>query len=112
MTELRKRRCEPCEGGFPAMTPAQASDFMPHVPEWKLREDAKEIERDFKFKDFVDALAFVNRVGALAEEEGHHPDIELSWGKVGIRLSTHEVRGLSENDFILAAKIDMLGNPE
>lgn len=108
MSELTKRRCKPCEGGFPALTKAQATDLLPHVPGWRLNEEATDIARVYSFPDFAKALAFVDRVGALAEEEGHHPDIELSWGRVRIRLSTHEVRGLSENDFILAAKIDML----
>ena len=106
--ELSKRRCIPCEGGFPALTPDQAGDFLPHVPEWKMNAEATEISRTFKFSDFAEALEFVNKVGELAHEEWHHPDVALSWGKVTIRLSTHAVKGLSENDFILAAKIDTL----
>ncbi|MBP6860021.1 MAG: 4a-hydroxytetrahydrobiopterin dehydratase [Candidatus Pacebacteria bacterium] len=108
MSELARRKCVPCEGDFPALTKAQAGDFLPHVPGWEMNVEAKEISRDYTFPDFAEALAFVDKVGALAEEEGHHPDIVLSWGKVGIRLSTHAVKGLSENDFILAAKIDLL----
>ncbi len=109
MTGLSDKHCVPCgDKDFPPMTKPQAEDMMVHIPEWKLNEDATEISREFKFKDFWTALTFVNRVGKLAEDEGHHPDIELSWGRVGIRLSTHEIKGLSENDFVLAAKIDMV----
>ena len=78
------------------------------VKDWKLSDDAKNISKDLKFKNFADALAFTNKIGALAEEEGHHPDIELSWGRVGVSLTTHAIKGLSENDFILAAKVDQL----
>ena len=105
---LADRKCVPCEGGFPAMTRPQAADLMAHVPGWELDEEGKSISREFKFKDFAEALAFTNQVGELAEEEGHHPDIELSWGKVRASLTTHSVGGLSENDFILAAKVNDL----
>lgn len=108
MTGLTQKRCIPCEGGFPALTKEQAKDFMEHVPEWTLSEDATRISRLFGFKDFKTALAFTNAIGKLAEEEWHHPDLKVSWGKVEVFLSTHAVRGLSENDFILAAKIDLL----
>lgn len=112
MNDLAAKHCVPCEGGFPALTREQALDFMPHVPGWELAEDAKSISREYVFKDFKEALDFTNKVGALAEEEGHHPDIALSWGKVGITLSTHSVNGLSENDFILGVKVGMLGGGE
>lgn len=109
MSDLAKKKCVPCDNeGFPALSKEQAADFMEHVPLWSLNDDATEIYRTFRFKNFKEALAFTNRVGALAEEEGHHPDIMLSWGKVGITLTTHSVKGLSENDFVLAAKIDLL----
>lgn len=108
MEKLTDRSCVPCEGDFPALTREQATDFMEHIPGWSLSEDAKQITRDYTFKDFAEALAFTNAVGALAEEEGHHPDIQLSWGKVGISLTTHAIEGLSENDIILAAKIDLI----
>ena len=80
------------------------------VNDWKLSEDTKWISKEFTFKDFAEGLKFVDAVGAIAEEEGHHPDIQLSWGKVVIELTTHAIKGLSENDFILAAKIDKLPN--
>ncbi len=108
MEDLIDKKCVPCEGDFPALTPAQAADFMPHVPGWEIDSQSKFIHRTYTFKDFKEAMAFANKVGELAEEEGHHPDLKISWGKVGITLSTHSIGGLSENDFILAAKIDML----
>lgn len=107
--DLASKRCIPCEGDdFPALTKEQAADFMPHVPLWSINEDSTEISRLFRFKDFKEALKFTNKIGALAEEEGHHPDIMLAWGKVGVKLTTHSIKGLSENDFVLAAKIDLL----
>lgn len=110
MSGLIQKHCVPCEGDFPAMTIEQARDLMEHVPGWNLEENGKSISRSFAFKDFKEALVFTNRLGELAEEEGHHPDITLSWGKVGVSLSTHAVKGLSENDFILAAKANELQN--
>ncbi len=84
---------------------ADSEAFMLHVPHWTLKNN-HEISRRFVFKNFAEALAFVNKVGALAESESHHPDISFGWGYVTINLSTHAVDGLSENDFIMAAKID------
>lgn len=112
MSYLAEKHCVPCgDKDFPPLTKEQAADLMPHIPEWKVNAGATEISREFGFKDFWTALTFVNRVGKLAEEENHHPDIALSWGKVGIRLSTHEIKGLSENDFVLAVKIDLIQQP-
>jgi 4a-hydroxytetrahydrobiopterin dehydratase len=109
MSELAKKKCVPCEDeDFPALTVAQAQDFHPHVPLWSLNEEATVIHRVFRFPDFKEALAFVNQVGEIAEEQGHHPDIKLGWGKVEVKLTTHSIKGLSENDFIVAAKIDLL----
>lgn len=110
MTNLAKKKCVPCEGDFPALTKAQAEDLMEQVPEWKLSEDATKLSRLYGFKDFAAALAFANEVGKVAEQEWHHPDLRVSWGKVEIELTTHSIRGLSENDFIVAAKIDQIGN--
>jgi 4a-hydroxytetrahydrobiopterin dehydratase len=107
--DLTQKRCVPCEGDFPAMTLAQARDMMENVPGWSLSEEGTVISREFAFKDFAEALAFTNKIGELAEEEGHHPDIFLAWGEVRITLTTHAVKGLSENDFILAAKIGAIG---
>lgn len=109
MSELAKRPCKPCEDdGFPAFTREQAVDMMPQIPEWTLSENGRAITRSFPFKDFKDALAFANRVGELAEEAWHHPDIIVAWGRVEVLLTTHSIKGLSENDFILAARIDLL----
>lgn len=107
-THLTDKVCVACEGGVPPLSPKEAEKLMGELNEWTLDEDAKHISKKFKFKDFAEALAFTNKVGELAEKEGHHPDIALSWGKVGIELTTHAIKGLSENDFILAAKIDQL----
>lgn len=88
------------------MTLEEAKPYLDNVKDWHVEDDGKKIERKFKFKDFKEALAFVNQIGEIAESEGHHPDLELGWGKVKVELSTHAVGGLSVNDFILAAKID------
>lgn len=109
MNDLTKQKCIPCEVGGPALSKVEAEALMHQVPDWDLSDDAKKISREFSFPDFKSALNFVDEVGALAEEEGHHPNIELAWGKVGIELWTHAVGGLSQNDFILAAKIAMIG---
>lgn len=107
-TGLETKTCVPCEGGVPPMTLAEATELHEQVPLWELNDNATRIRRCFTFDDFRSALGFVTKVGALAEIEAHHPDIELGWGRVEIILWTHSIRGLSENDFILAAKIDRL----
>lgn len=84
----------------------RAGEFLKEVPGWMLASDGRSISREFRFPDFAHALAFVDCIGAIAESEGHHPDMLLSWGRVAITLSTHAIGGLSENDFILASKID------
>jgi 4a-hydroxytetrahydrobiopterin dehydratase len=107
MTELADKQCIPCKGGVPALKGKELEQFHKSVPKWTIT-DEHPIHRAFKFPDFVQALAFVNKVGALAEEQGHHPDILLTWGKAEITLWTHSINGLSESDFIMAAKIDRL----
>lgn len=107
MTDLASKKCVPCQGGTPQLQGAALVEMMGKVQGWTCQRD-KEIHKDYRFPDFAQALAFVNRVGALAEAEGHHPDIELSWGLARIKLWTHKVSGLTESDFILAAKIDTL----
>src|SRR5262245_33816062 len=107
MSDLAQRTCVPCRGGVPPLTDEQIRPLHKQVEEWKVVKN-HHIEREFKFPDFKTALAFVNRVGDLAEEQGHHPDIALAWGKVGISIWTHKIDGLTESDFILAAKIDRL----
>ncbi len=106
---LTDKRCVACEGGIPPLTTEEIATYTPEVPEWRVAEDEKTISRKFTFKNFKEALDFVNKVGALAEDEGHHPDINLyQYRNVRITLWTHAIGGLSENDFILAAKIDRL----
>jgi 4a-hydroxytetrahydrobiopterin dehydratase len=105
MSSLSQKKCVACEGDVRPFNRIEADVLLKQVPGWSLKDDTH-LERAFTFKDFAEALAFVNKVGAIAESEGHHPDITLGWGKVGIELTTHAIKGLSENDFILAAKIN------
>ncbi len=88
------------------MTPEQAKDLMAHVSGWTLSEDGTKLTRSYAFKDFAKAFAFVNAVGKVAEEEWHHPDISFGWGRVELTFTTHSIRGLAENDFIMAAKVN------
>ena len=107
--ELTAKKCTACEGGTPAFTKDQITEHLAAVPEWKLSDDGKLIRRKYKFKDFVSAMAFLQKVGVLAEDEGHHPDLHLTGYKnVAVELTTHAIGGLSANDFIVAAKIDKL----
>jgi len=107
VTQLAEKTCVPCKGGIPPLKGAELQQFSHQLPNWKV-VDEHHITRAFTFPDFQKALEFVNRVGAIAEEQGHHPDILLTWGKVEITIWTHKVQGLTESDFILAAKIDRL----
>jgi 4a-hydroxytetrahydrobiopterin dehydratase len=107
MTELAEKRCIPCSGGTPALTQDQIAGFAPQVPEWKVI-DNHHLQRAYRFKDFKEALDFVNRAGEIAEEQGHHPDICFGWGHAEVTIWTHAINGLTESDFILAAKIDRL----
>lgn len=95
---------------MPPLTEAEAQVFLAHTPGWALMENGKRIERRYDFKNFVQSLAFVNQVGALAEEEGHHPDITFGWGYATISIFTHKIQGLHENDFIMAAKINRIAD--
>ncbi|MDP2676225.1 MAG: 4a-hydroxytetrahydrobiopterin dehydratase [bacterium] len=109
MDDLTQKKCVPCEGGTPPLKKENIEEFHRQVPGWAVADNHRKISRDFKFKDFKEALAFVNKVGDIAETEGHHPDILIhSWNKVSIELWTHAIGGLSDNDFIMAAKIDAL----
>ena len=105
-TELAQRKCKPCEGGTPALDESTARRFLKTLQNWNLIQNR--IEKEYKFTDFVTAMQFVNVVAQIAEVEGHHPDLELGWGRVGVKLTTHAIKGLSENDFIVAAKINQL----
>ncbi len=110
MTEqLADKQCVPCKGGVPPLKGKELDALHKIVPEWNV-VNQHHLSRAFKFPDFKQALEFVNRVGALAEEQGHHPDILLAWGKAEITLWTHKVDGLTESDFIMAAKIDRLAS--
>lgn len=107
-----QQHCTPCGGGVDPLDKAAAEAYLANLPHWQLADHGKRINRDFGFKTFAQALAFVNEVGAIAEGEGHHPDIAFGWGYASISLQTHKINGLHENDFILAAKIDALVRPE
>ncbi len=104
--KLTEQKCVACEGNVIPFVKEEAEILLRQIPGWSVSSDAKSINREYKFKDFKEALVFVNKVGEIAESEGHHPDIELGWGRVNITLSTHAINGLSNNDFILATKID------
>lgn len=108
-TQLAEKRCKPCEGGVPPLGRSEAERMLSLVAqEWQLADDAKSIRREFRFKDFYRTMSFVNAVAHIANIEDHHPDLEVGYGRCLITFSTHAVRGLSENDFICAAKIDAL----
>jgi 4a-hydroxytetrahydrobiopterin dehydratase len=107
---LTAKTCTPCKGGIPPLTPQQAEDLRRQVPEWKLQDDAHRIERKFNLKNFGEAMRFVVQVGELAEAEGHHPDVQFGLGYATVSLQTKKIKGLHENDFIMAAKIDRLAD--
>ena len=102
---LAERRCVPCEGGTPPLTAEQIAPLQAQLEGWSV-EDGKKLVKSFKLKNFVQAVDFVDRITPVAEGEGHHPDLLVRWGEVRVDLWTHKIGGLSENDFIMAAKID------
>jgi len=105
-TELARKTCIPCEGGVPPLDAGQVAELLGHLGgSWKA-VDNHHLVNEYAFPDFLQALAATNRVGQLAEEQGHHPDLHLAWGKLGVQIWTHAIDGLTESDFILAAKID------
>ncbi len=105
--DLLKKKCIPCEDkNLKPLNRADAQDFLDETPGWTLSEDIKKISKEFKFRDFIGAINFVERVADVAEMEGHHPDIHVHYNKVILELWTHSIGGLSENDFIVASKID------
>jgi 4a-hydroxytetrahydrobiopterin dehydratase len=106
--ELRRDRCKPLKGASHRLEGDALQTALKAVPDWSLRDEGAAIGRDFKFKGFLEALSFANALGWLAERENHHPDVELGWGYCRVRFSTHDVGGLSRNDFICAAKVDEL----
>lgn len=108
--KLEKEKCIPCQGGMPTLTDAEINAYSREVEHWSVveKDGIKRLEKSFKFNDFAEALAFTNKVGELAESEGHHPDILTEWGKVTVSWWTHAIKGLHKNDFIMAAKTDRL----
>ena len=105
---LTKKKCASCEGGVAPLGEPEARKLAAEIPGWKVTLEPPRVSREFKFKDFKQAMKFVNRVADLAEEEGHHPDFHIHWNRVELVLWTHDIGGLSENDFIVAAKVDAL----
>ena len=111
MTDLLEKKCVPCEGGVIPFDISEIHKYQKKVDGWSLEKDKKDIfflEKEFKFKDFLESQKFINEVGIISEKEGHHPDILFGWGYAKIKITTHAINGLSENDFILAAKIDQI----
>ncbi len=105
---LSQQTCKPCEGGMPPLDPARAGQLLAQVPGWEVAKDSKQIQRLFSFENYWAGVGFCNAVAWIAQQEKHHPDIELGYKKVMVKYSTHAVGGLSENDFICAAKINEL----
>jgi 4a-hydroxytetrahydrobiopterin dehydratase len=105
MPSLADRQCVPCKGGLPPLTGEEIAPLLVQLNEWNVA-DNHHLEKQYKLKNFGEALDLVNRIGAIAEEQNHHPDIFLAWGKVGVRIWTHKIDGLTESDFIFAAKCD------
>ncbi len=105
MSELANKECVPCRGGHPPLNPGQFAPLLKQLSGWTVERD-HHLTKTYSFPDFVSALAFVNRVGELAEQQGHHPDVYLAWGKVRLDIWTHKIDGLTESDFVFAAKAD------
>ena len=111
MDDLHKKNCIPCRGGIPPFDISEIHKFLKKVDGWDVKQKDNEIyflEKNFTFKNFNESQKFVNEVGNIAESQGHHPDIKFGWGYAEISISTHAIKGLSENDFILASKIDKI----
>jgi 4a-hydroxytetrahydrobiopterin dehydratase len=109
MSGLSEKKCVPCEGGVAALTQAEAEKLRAQLhADWRLSDDAKVIRRELKFKDFYRAMSFANAVAHVANIEDHHPDIEVGWGYCRVLFTTHAIKGLSENDFICASKVDRI----
>ena len=113
MTDLNKKKCMPCEGGVVPFDISEIHKYQKKVDGWEITENDNKIFfliKKFKFKNFLESQKFINEVGQISEAEGHHPDINFGWGYAEIKITTHAIKGLSENDFILAAKIDQITN--
>ena len=102
------QHCVPCTGDMPGVSAEEANRRLGEVPGWNLIDDGKRLERRFKFRDFVSAVGFVDKLAPVCEEQNHHPDLRLGWGYVTVTFSTHAIRSLSDNDFIMAAKVSAL----
>jgi 4a-hydroxytetrahydrobiopterin dehydratase len=107
-TMLAEGACTPCRGGVPPLTAEEARRYLAQVTDWTLLDDGRKIERTYRFENFREALGFVQRAGELAEAQGHHPDIAFGWGYATVSLQTKKIKGLHENDFIMAAKLDRI----
>jgi 4a-hydroxytetrahydrobiopterin dehydratase len=103
---LAKKQCASCEKNLPALDCNQAQNYLSKLKNWQISANSKWIFKEFSFSNFLESLSFVNKVGAISEEQNHHPNIDFTWGKAKISIQTHKINGLCENDFILAAKID------
>ena len=113
MTDLSQKKCKPCEGGISALDISEIHKYQKKIDGWEVKSNEKKIyflEKEFKFKNFLNSQKFVNEISKISENEGHHPDILFGWGYAKIKITTHAIEGLSENDFILAAKIDQIIN--
>jgi len=109
MSELAARKCKPCEGGMAPLSGAQAQELLRQVnSEWRLGEDARALRREFRFRDFYRTMSFVNALAHIANIEDHHPDLEVGYNYCRVTYTTHAIRGLSENDFVCAAKADLI----
>ena len=111
MSELADKKCIPCEGNIPPFNIEEIHKYLKKVDGWSVLQDDNQnfyIEKNFKFKNFLESQSFVNKIGEIAETEGHHPDILFGWGYAKIKIYTHAIKGLAESDFVLAAKIDKI----
>jgi 4a-hydroxytetrahydrobiopterin dehydratase len=114
MTSLAEMKCVPCQGGEPTVPEEEMAELKPNVPDWQVveRDGVQRLKRVFPFDNFAQALAFTNRVGDIAEEEGHHPLLVTEWGRVTVAWWTHKIGGLHRNDFVMAAKTDRVYSPD
>ena len=110
MTDLKVKQCKPCHGGEQPLSIERVTALLSQLPEWKLSADNKEIQRRYKFKGFYRTMAFINAMAWIANNEGHHPDFSAGFNYCLVKFTTHDIDGLSENDFICAAKVDALLN--
>jgi len=111
MNDLLNKKCVPCEGGIPSLDLSEIHKYQKKIDGWDVKKNEKQIyflEKNFKFKNFINSQKFINKIGEISEKENHHPDITFGWGYAKIVITTHAIEGLSENDFILAAKIDQI----